>query len=103
MNSLKINNISKSYKLLDVVKDISMEIKSVVLRSSGGVLQHFHGVVNNEEDKAAKDFGTTNYSAQELKFFSFLIGHLLEVRQIITQDANDLKKQLIQEGKCESI
>lgn len=28
MNSLKINNISKSYKLLDVVKDISMEIKS---------------------------------------------------------------------------
>ncbi|MDG1016602.1 MAG: LPS export ABC transporter ATP-binding protein [Woeseiaceae bacterium] len=28
MNSLKINNISKSYKLIDVVKDISMEIKS---------------------------------------------------------------------------
>ena len=28
MSTLKINNISKSYKLLDVVKNISMEIKS---------------------------------------------------------------------------
>ena len=67
------------------LRRFSMEIKSIHLTNSNNDRITYHGLVNTEEDFVSKEFGAP-FDAAELKYFTVIVGKLLEVNFLSTAD-----------------
>lgn len=74
------DSIDKIFKRMnDKLRTISLEVKSVIIKNvETNVLTYYHGIVNQEEDFVAKDFGSY-FSPTELQFFSKILMKLVDV------------------------
>jgi hypothetical protein len=72
------------------IKGFGLEIKSVVLmEGEDNQRKIYHGVVNTEDDKASKDFGS-DFNAQELQYFSSMLAKLLDDKYLSTAELLDM-------------
>ena len=68
------------------LRRISMEVKSVLIKNMDtSILLYYHGLVNQEEDNVAKDYGNY-FNPTELQFFSKIVMKLVEVHYMNSAD-----------------
>jgi hypothetical protein len=71
---------------------MSLEIKSMALKDSQNEWIYYHGIVNNEEDFIAKDFGS-QFDAIELKYFSDIALKLLDEKYLASDDLRTMESK----------
>lgn len=74
------------------LRDICMEVKTVVMRSTGRDAEdvYYHGLANIDEDFVAKEHASP-FKPEELAFFTDLASKLLQQTTMSTHDVVDLK------------
>lgn len=95
--SKSINNINEKplklmFKRINTnLSKLSLEIKTIVTKENGSSLfSYYHGIVNTTEDQISTELGS-QYDAIEIKFFSDILVHLIDVGRMSTTDMHNMK------------